>query len=229
MASHSRLPWREIKMLHPPESSQVCSLQPPVHSARQLRSSILNQPQLNHSRLATWATSRSLLGRFWIFLICKPSLFPHLAQNLTFIFPSFAQFQYFHLPILDTDTDIESMQRNTPFLFWTIIMISCRYHHLHHELLPLLRVPYQEFLGRAMVVAPMSLRTIQALLLLCYWPLPCRTQPQDPSWNILGLVLNAAKYQGLNTGLDHYSLKSPTSERQLRSRTWLAVFLVGTS
>lgn len=140
------------------------------------------------------------------------------------LFNFFLQHQYYHLPILDTRTSIGSMQKNTPLLFWTIIAVSCRFHPNYCHMLPLLRDPYQVLLGRALTTSPMSLCTVQALLVLCHWPFPCEKQPQDPSWNYCGTAINAALYLGLNSPKYHIS----SQEQNIRSRTWLACFYIGT-
>src|SRR5580692_10095121 len=137
---------------------------------------------------------------------------------------SYLQHQYYHLPILNRRTPIGTMQKNTPLLFWTIMVVSCRYHRNLCHRFPLLRDPYHELLGKALTTSPMSLCTIQATLLLCYWPFPCAKQPQDPSWNYCGIAINAALYLGLDSPKDHQLSKLSAEELNIRSKTWLACF-----
>jgi hypothetical protein len=168
-------------------------------------------------------TSDDVLALFNLYVIYQLPKAPNLPVSTSFI-----KHQYYHLPILNTRTPISIMQKNTPLLFWTIIAISCRYHHDYCHLLPPLKDPYHELLGKALTTSPMSLCTIQALLYLCYWPFPCRKQPQDPSWNYCGTAINAAICQGLDSPKDYRWRKLSTEEKNIRLKTWLACFYIGT-
>jgi hypothetical protein len=142
---------------------------------------------------------------------------------------SFVRNQYHHLPILDTRTPIKTIQKDTPLLFWSIIAAACHFHPKYYERVSLLRDPFNELLGKAFTTSPMSLRTIQAVLLSCYWPFPCKTQPQDPSWIHCGSAINAAIYLGLNSPKGHQSANISAEERNIRARTWLACFYISMS
>ena len=87
--------------------------------------------------------------------------------------------------------------------------------------------PYEQLLS-AYLVRPMhSLLTIQAILILCHWPLPTPLQSQDPSWNFLGMITNAAVAIGLHRPGHEREFGFPDltlREVELRTKTWLHLF-----
>ncbi|KAL7621704.1 hypothetical protein AAE478_009031 [Parahypoxylon ruwenzoriense] len=84
--------------------------------------------------------------------------------------------------------------------------------------------------------APMPLSKIQALLMLCVWPLPVANQREDPSWLYCGIAVNAALYMSLHrSGLgagttpSFHSVGVPSGTAHERTKTWLGCFYVSTS
>ena len=79
-----------------------------------------------------------------------------------------------------------------------------------------------------------SIEAVQALLILCNWPVPKVNQGADPAWNYSGLAINAAMQMGLHhplstpDSLHDYSgwTKAALSRVSLRTRvlTWLSCF-----
>lgn len=154
------------------------------------------------------------LGKFQLPAVRVKNLFLHFARH-----------QYQHIPVVDTRRHYNDIYSNTPFLFWTIIAVAIRASSDALDLLDALEAPYNDFLGRVVVKSPLSLSSIQSLLLLCSWPFPVRTQRQDPSWNLCNIALSATIHQNLPRKI----LKKkgwPDEEEQLACRTWLACFHV---
>jgi hypothetical protein len=141
---------------------------------------------------------------------------------------SYWQFMHDQFPILDTSKAVPEIRDNTPFLFWTIVVVTCRYHPRHHPLFAKLQIHYRHLLRSAMATSPASISTIQSLLILCYWPLPCEKQPHDPSWHICGVILNAALFQGLHLSNTQQAARMSQHSREVRSRTWLACLYIST-
>lgn len=167
-------------------------------------------------------TSNDLLELFDLYVLC-----PERVLITPFAYTSsFARNQYYHLPILDTRTPIGTIQKDTPVLFWSIIAATCRFHPKHCEKASLLKDPFNKLLGNALTTSPMSLRTIQAVLISCYWPFSCNAQPEDPSWIHCGSAINAALYLGLNSPKVHRPSNLSAEERNIRSRTWLGCFYI---
>lgn len=147
------------------------------------------------------------------------------AERVRDLFLHFARYQYKHVPIVDIRRHYNDIHSKTPFLFWTIITVAIRASSITLELLDTIEVPYNDFLGRVVVKSPLSLSSIQSLLLLCCWPFPVRTQRQDPSWNLCNIALSATIHQSLPRKI--LQKKGwPDEEEQLACRTWLACFYV---
>ncbi|RSL65559.1 hypothetical protein CEP53_003629 [Fusarium sp. AF-6] len=148
-------------------------------------------------------------------------------------FKTFAEVFRPQLPVIGSLSADDTYQ-SQPFLFWTIvIIIAC---HLpgqqYAELLQLLQAPYTTMLHQQILDAPLPLYKIQALLLLCHWPLPCETQTRDPSWLYCGVLIQAARFMSLDRQQTVPSLRSlgvASGSIRARINTWLGCFCVSTS
>jgi hypothetical protein len=125
---------------------------------------------------------------------------------------------YRFCPILNTDMDLRSLYKSSPTLFWTIIIISVRWHPKLHGMTSLLTKPYNSLLGETLVGPITSIESIQAIVLICYWPLSIDKQLEDPSWNYCGLATHAATRLRLNR-VDNLKKDRVSVERR---KTWLA-------
>jgi Fungal specific transcription factor domain len=148
---------------------------------------------------------------------------------------SFDRYYFRHLPILDQVTSIEKLTSNSPILFWTILLVSCQWHPTLSYLYPSLAAPHEDLLYPVLHSAIWSIETLQALLILCCWPVPKIRQILDPSWNYSGLATNSAMQMGLHkpsSTYDWFQTGVPTTAQvempseTLRSRvlTWLSCF-----
>ncbi|KAH8807576.1 hypothetical protein F5884DRAFT_789570 [Xylogone sp. PMI_703] len=141
------------------------------------------------------------------------------------LFKQFEVYHYQHCPILDTNRDIADLYHSSPFLFWTIVIISCQRHTSLKSLYPLLVGSYRTLLGSVLVGSIESLDVLQAIILLCFWPLFVRRQGHDPTWNYCGLITNAALHMRLhsyaNGSFDSIS-KCSEKESRIRAITWMA-------
>lgn len=129
--------------------------------------------------------------------------------------------------MLDLLPSLRDLYRSSPFLFWTIIIISSRHHTQHLSIFGKLRPAYEQLLASHVVRAIHSIHTIHAILPLLSWPLPVKAQPEDPSWNFCGLITNAARVLGYHEpGREkEYGFPRATSnDIALRSKTWLDIF-----
>lgn len=102
----------------------------------------------------------------------------------------------------------------------------------HVTLASRLRTPYTKLVQEHILDPPLPLPTIQALLILCEWPLTVVTQPRDPTWLYCGTAIHAARYLSLDRQQTLPSLRSlgvTPGDIQARINTWLGTFLVATS
>lgn len=158
-------------------------------------------------------------------------------QSVIDIFKLFTSIYHPQLPILGP-ISLQTIYHSHPFLFWTIIIIVAfrspvpsdehLFTRLHDQYMQILRVEALQ--------APLPLSKIQALLLLCYWPLPVMHQRDDPSWLYCGIAVNAAQYMGIHRSSPKsgvtpslYVVGVPSGSVHERMNTWLGCFLVSTS
>ncbi|KAH8175147.1 fungal specific transcription factor domain-containing protein [Sarocladium implicatum] len=148
-------------------------------------------------------------------------------------FQTFAEMFRPHFPIIGSLCP-DLLYRSQPLLFWTIVVIiisrlpdqDCVALFQH------LRDPYKKSLYDQVFVAPLPLYKVQALLLLCQWPLPVEKQPHDPSWLYAGLALHAARAMSLGRQevISHMrGMRLGPSSILNRVNTWLGCFYVSMS
>jgi hypothetical protein len=137
------------------------------------------------------------------------------------------------LPVV-ASLSAQAAYENQPFLFWTIVtIVLCRLSEPENiALFGLLRAPYERLVQETVTDAPLPLYKVQALLLLCNWPLPTDKQWKEPSWLYCGVAIQAARYLSLDRQQTIPSLRViGVTSGSIRSRinTWLSCFSVSTS
>ncbi|KAH6690232.1 hypothetical protein BKA61DRAFT_286827 [Leptodontidium sp. MPI-SDFR-AT-0119] len=145
------------------------------------------------------------------------------------LFEHFHEQYYRHCPILNTDMSVGTLYSQSPFLFWTIVIISSRHHSTLAFLCDVLTEAYRNLLEKTLMAPLNTLEPIQAGIILCVWPLNPEKQVYDPSWNYCGLVTNAAIRMGLHRsgGYRRENINSP--EFRTQSKTWMACCFVNYS
>ncbi|KAI1424635.1 hypothetical protein F5Y12DRAFT_785186 [Xylaria sp. FL1777] len=127
----------------------------------------------------------------------------------------------------------------SPLLFWTIILLASHYHVEHGNLYEKLLLPHEELLRPFSNTAIQSIHEIHALLLLCLWPIPRRVEASNPTWNYIGLAVNACMRLDLSRAASPDPIEprsnTPGHERrpekisiQTRRLTWLACLAIST-
>ena len=144
---------------------------------------------------------------------------------------SFEGSLYRHVPILEPCISIHAFHRSSPVLFWTILLLASSGHHIYGNLYRRI-IPYHETLFAARLLDPPSLQTLHAILLLCVWPYPIKSQDDDPCWTLCGIAVNMALQMGLHKpDYSHEYVKRPDmapGTASIRRRTWLACFQIST-
>ncbi|KAL9573210.1 hypothetical protein ACKAV7_002895 [Fusarium commune] len=123
------------------------------------------------------------------------------SSTATEAFMVFAEYMRPRLPVV-ASLSAQAAYVNQPFLFWTIVTIAlCRLPEPENiALFQLLRAPYERLVQETVTDAPLPLYKVQALLLLCNWPLPTDKQWKEPSWLYCGVAIQAARLS-LHLGL----------------------------
>ena len=148
---------------------------------------------------------------------------------------SYSKYYYEHLPMLDRITSISALHQLNPLLFWTIIRVSSYRHPKYTDTCTLSASAYQSLLCATICNPIRDFRTVQALVILCYWPNSGERQSQDPSWQYCGVALNSAMqmgidqpcHEGVNAGFGGHSNIHQMSSYS-RQMTWLAHFCIST-
>jgi hypothetical protein len=166
-----------------------------------------------------------------IYFNSEPSL-PQIKQPLTG--PSrFNDFYFPHLPIFEPITSLKELYTTAPALFWGVTITASRYHPHHSDVYGRLIDSYQRLHEQTICRPVQVFAEVQALLLLCYWPLALLSQSEDPTWMHCGLVTNTALSMGLDKFNDEVLFGHRKSKHSLqhvnprnRMMTWMKCFQV---
>jgi hypothetical protein len=123
----------------------------------------------------------------------------------------------------------------SPALFWAIALTSTRHHAKNNGLYIQLRHAFRSILSNLVIAPIKTLEDLQALLMVCQWPLEVETQTEDPSWMLIGLAINAAQHMGLDKAEDEHILHQHANGGPLelynsvyRRKTWMQAFQIST-
>lgn len=136
-------------------------------------------------------------------------------------FRHYAQF----FPILDPHTRPNAFYAQCPFLFWSIIGVSCRVYPQNPTLLIALARSIIEMAFMSGLSSSPPWHIIQAFLLILQWPFPKGDHP-DVNYTVAGMMLHIAMQNGLHIPMSSHEFsrrKMPApSEADLlrRSELW---------
>ena len=119
----------------------------------------------------------------------------------------------------------------SPFLFWTIVAIGSRRYARDPTLISMIAPGVNSFAKTAAFSRDRALHTIQALLLLCTWPMPFETLSNDITPMLSGVMLQHAVSCGLHifgVGQDFSRTKLTKDRAQMyfRARLWALCIVV---
>jgi hypothetical protein len=134
-----------------------------------------------------------------------------------------------HFPILpDFDVFAQAYDR-CPLLFWAIIAISSKYSSRFSDLYLPLSVSVPRLAANLDVAASQALETVQALLILCWWPFPFQATINDPAWTYCGIATHRALQFGIHRAQHHsdYFYDKYIDDRTVivYQKTWLACYI----
>lgn len=138
---------------------------------------------------------------------------------------SFLQNYLVYQPVVESDLQPRECYNKSRLLFWTIVSIGSRRYIKDPTLVISLAPKMTELVERTILSTEGVLFTMQALLLLCAWPIPFDTLSHDTSPTIAGAVLGIAMSNGLHVlgvGQD-FSRKKLVDDhvsRLLRAKIW---------
>ncbi|WDK15395.1 hypothetical protein CGRA01v4_06676 [Colletotrichum graminicola] len=120
-------------------------------------------------------------------------------EDIDFYFDQYLEHFHPYFPIVRSQ-DPDRMYKQSPVLFWTLIAVSSRRYTRDAELFPFLAENLPREVWAAVSTPPISMSTVNALLVLCTWPLPTIRFLNDPSSSYVAIAQNAALLLGMHTG-----------------------------
>lgn len=114
----------------------------------------------------------------------------------------------------------------SPFLFWAILSTGARKYHQDSTVLEKSSKRLMEIALPSLFSLEGPICAIQAVMLLCMWPLPMSTTFKDPSFAFSGAATQIAIQSGLHIAghEQDYSrarFRRSDEERTFRARTWI--------
>lgn len=98
-----------------------------------------------------------------------------------------------------------------------------------------MKEPFRLLISNLLSSAVQALKDLQALLIVCQWPVEVGTGSEDPSWMHSGFVVNAAMNMGLDKSEDEVLFGYRRAKNSLgfhdlkyRRRTWMKIFQIST-
>ncbi|KAH8883028.1 hypothetical protein GQ53DRAFT_830986 [Thozetella sp. PMI_491] len=137
-------------------------------------------------------------------------------------------------PFLPDKAYIVRESVKSPLLFWSIVAATSKASPPHAHLYRQLLNPIRRMVMAAAYDTENILQQIQALLILCIWPLPYGATIDDPAWMYCGIITHKALRIGLHRlhtkhEFEHTYRPRAARDRELervRRNTWAACFIV---
>ncbi|KUI64961.1 Transcriptional regulatory protein SEF1 [Cytospora mali] len=102
----------------------------------------------------------------------------------------------------------DAIYNSGPVLFWAIVATACRTADHHGGVFDFLVDAVKKEVWESLSDPPISLATINALLILSVWPLPTIRFMKDPSPMYVSLLMNSCYLLGIHTGRGDYPDKT---------------------
>ncbi len=120
----------------------------------------------------------------------KPLGLPHVARFFTHYSPQ--------VPVVDRLTAADAIFEKSPFLFWTIVTIGSRKYSQDPTLFSQLCHRIVDLAFSSLKLRQSPIQIVQALVLLCAWPLPVEHLYQDKVHTLAGSCMQLALQIGLH-------------------------------
>ncbi|KAH8703837.1 putative C6 transcription factor [Talaromyces proteolyticus] len=170
----------------PPASSRAQSLSVSVDQ----QASPMRRPTVPHTSSEPVVSQGNNVWSLEDISLSKP--------RITRLFDQYFKFYHPFLPLLDPTKGPEEYFSCSEILAWTIICVSSRRCPYESGLLVSLSGPFSRLLWASISSVPQNYHVVQALCLLCTWPLPTTSQKSDQTFMLSGLMMNLAMQLGLH-------------------------------
>lgn len=132
--------------------------------------------------------------------------------------------------LFDSDIPLTRYHQRSPLLFWAMICTGAR-HFLDPGFYQSASSKVRSLVGSNLLQVQDPIPTIQAILVLCLWPLPVDTMWKDPSHALAGLATQLAIQNGLHDSrheqdFRRFQIDSNETIRVFRTRLWLYCVII---
>ncbi|KAI1393551.1 uncharacterized protein F4822DRAFT_385015 [Hypoxylon trugodes] len=124
---------------------------------------------------------------------------PFSGEDIDYYFHKYFECYHPYMPII-RHKDPNKCYEACPFLFWTIIYIASRRYAKTSTVFPFLSESVKKDAFTAITNWPLSISSINALILLCAWIFPEVRFVNDPSALFSGACMNASLQLGIHCG-----------------------------
>lgn len=121
------------------------------------------------------------------------------AQDIDFFFDKYFELFHPYLPVVRA-REPDAIYNSGPILFWVIMVTACRSTSNQGGVFDFLVDAVKSEVWEAISDPPMSLATINALLILSAWPLPTIRFMKDPSPIYSSILMHSCCILGIHTG-----------------------------
>ncbi|UZP32252.1 hypothetical protein NXS19_000068 [Fusarium pseudograminearum] len=159
---------------------------------------------------------------------------PHFSHEIDKLFNMYIKYNHPYLPLIDEEKSPHDYYERSELLFWVIMAVAARRQKSQPTLLPRLARNVTDLLWKTLRSMSYSISTIRALCLLCTWPFPTSSSTSDPTFMLVGSMLQMSTQMGLHCALDAQDfvkvpLQLDVSERSEWAQTWEACNIVAIS
>ncbi|KAI1768724.1 hypothetical protein GGR53DRAFT_349775 [Hypoxylon sp. FL1150] len=160
---------------------------PAIASATVAPSSVINTPSIGHSPGADPILPRALGSQ------------PFSGDDIEYYFQKYFENYHPYMPIVQV-RDPNKCYESGSLLFWVIIYIASRRYARGPKVLPFLLESIRKDAFAAICIIPLSMSSINALVLLCTWIFPDVRFVNDPTSLFSSVCMNTALQLGIHTG-----------------------------
>ncbi|KAI1131623.1 hypothetical protein F5Y10DRAFT_53064 [Nemania abortiva] len=125
--------------------------------------------------------------------------YPFSGDDIDYYFQKYFECYHSYMPVV-RNRDPNKCYETCPLLFWTIIYVSSRRYAKSTSLVPFLSEEIRRQVFAALGDIPLTIHTINAILLICSWVFPRARFTSDPSSVLSSAIANAALLLGIHTG-----------------------------
>ncbi|KAL7916132.1 hypothetical protein GGI35DRAFT_21864 [Trichoderma velutinum] len=133
--------------------------------------------------------------------------------------------------IFDPEKTPNQIYEYSAFLFWAVIYVGARKYHKDPTIVEALALPLARLTRESLFDPEHAISTLQAVLILCLWPLPVDSTFKDQTHAIAGAAMQLAIQKGLpyssrKQDFVRVALRQPEGDKLFRARLWVYCLIV---